>query len=90
MKKYLLVFLLVSIYFSTSFAFVSTPPPEKLYSFKYHVSGHTLEFNQKAASYEDAMEKVALKCFQELKGGRKVSEEKGLDIIDICANPRTS
>ncbi|MEK6774121.1 MAG: hypothetical protein AABY64_09275 [Bdellovibrionota bacterium] len=90
MKKYLIVFLLISVYFSTSFAFVSNAPIEKDYKFIYHVAGHTLEFNQKAGSYEDAMEKVALKCFQELKGPKKINEEKGLDIIDICANPRAS
>ncbi len=88
MKKYLLVALLISIYFSTSFAFISTQPVEKDYAFKYHIGKHTLEFKQKAQSYEDALEKVALKCFSELKGAQKVSEEVGLDIIDICANPR--
>ncbi len=90
MKKYLLVMLLISVYYSTSFAFISNTPPEKLYAFKYHISGEVLEFKQKAQSYEDAMEKVALKCFKELKGQGRISEEKGLDIIDICANPRNS
>ena len=90
MKKVLLVILLVSGYYSSSFAFISNQPTEKFYEFKYHISGQVLEFKQKAQSYEDAMEKVALKCFKELKGQGRISEEKGLDIIDICANPRNS
>lgn len=89
MKKYLLAILLVSVYYSSSFAFVSTTPSEKLYKFKYNIQGQTLQYEQKAQSYEDAMEKVAVQCFKELKGHGRVSEEKGLDIIDICANPRT-
>lgn len=90
MRKYLLVILLASLYFSTSFAFVSTQPNEKSYAFKYHIGKQTLEFNQKAATYEEALEKVAFKCFSELKAGKKLNEETGLDIIDICANPRST
>jgi hypothetical protein len=86
MKTLLLIFGLITVYFSTSFAAVT--PDTKEYGFKYKFSGQTYEFKQLAGSYEEAFERVAVLCFNKLKNNQIVSEERGLDIIDVCANPR--
>jgi len=90
MNKLLLSILVVSVYYSTSFAFISTPPTEKAYSFKYRVDEKTLEYSEKASTYEEALEKVSQKCFNDLKGKARVNMNRGLDIIDICVNPRST
>lgn len=73
----------------TSFAWNSKGSAEKGYTFKYSLSGSTFEVKRTAASYEDAFEQAAQQCFKYYKGSGKVSEERGLDIIDVCANPRS-
>lgn len=85
------VFILVAIlaFTCTSFAWSSKDPAAKEYTFKYKLSGESLEIKREAASYEDAFDQAAQQCFQHYKGQKKVSEDRGLDIIDVCANPRS-
>ena len=45
-------------------------------------------FRRLAFSYEEAFKSASHECFQQLTGGKYPGEEKGLDIIDICANPK--
>ena len=52
------------------------------------MNNESYEYTQKAKTYEDAYSKAAQACFTHFKAGRRVSEDQGLDIIDICANPR--
>lgn len=73
----------------SSFAWVSKDSASKEYTFKYKLAGQMLEIRKPASSYEDAFEKAAQECFNFYKGPGKVSESKGLDIIDVCANPRS-
>lgn len=73
----------------TSFAWTSSEPSKKEYVFKYKMAGETLEIRRPAQSYEDAYEAAAQQCFSYFKGSGKVSETRGLDIIDVCANPRS-
>jgi hypothetical protein len=87
MKTALLV--LVMGFTSSSFAWISNNPVSKEYSFKYNLNGNSMEIKRTAASYEDAFRVAAKECFSYYKGGAKVSEERGLDIIDVCANPRS-
>lgn len=74
---------------STSFAWTSKGIPQKEYTFKYQLSGQTLEIKKAALSYEDAYDSAAQQCFNYYKGSGKLSEDRGLDIIDVCANPRS-
>lgn len=74
---------------STSFGWTATSPSTKEYTFKYQMKGKSLELKKVANSYEDAFESAAQQCFNFYKGSEKVSEDKGLDIIDTCANPRS-
>lgn len=61
----------------------------QVYTFKFKASSTmTFQINKKAATKEDAYKLAAKECFQKLTGGNYPGEEKGLEIIDICANPR--
>lgn len=73
--------------FKASAAVRPTEPQE--FRFKFNFKGQSYEVRQKSQSYEDAFEKAAKACFSYYKAGQKLNEEKGLDIIDICANPRS-
>ena len=92
--KILLMTAAVILSFSSFFledanAWVANEPTEKIYAFKFHLQGDTFEYKQNAGSYEDAFSHAADSCFKHYKGGRKLSEDRGLDIIDVCANPRS-
>lgn len=73
----------------SSFAWISKESSGKEYTFKYKLSGQTLEIKKSAPSYEDAFDQAAQQCFSYFKGQGRVSEDRGLDIIDVCANPRS-
>lgn len=88
MKKFIL-FALMTAFTSASFAWTETSPQQKEYTFKFKMKVGTFEYARKAPTYEEAYEAAAQACFKHFKGGRHVSEDQGLDIIDTCANPRT-
>jgi hypothetical protein len=73
----------------SSFAWISKDAAAKEYTFKFNLKGSTYEVTHKGGSYEDAYQVAAQKCFTHYKDGKKVSEDRGLDIIDVCANPRS-
>ncbi len=71
-------------------AFAATPQVSaeapKAYSFAFKTIKEPI---RAVASSKDAAFKLAAKlCFNQLTGGKYPGEEKGLDIIDICANPK--
>lgn len=86
MKK--LIFVLFLGWCCSSFASFSGEDSKQVYGFKFTMKGDKFEYTQKAASYEEAFHKAAQACFTHFKGGRRLAEEQGLDIIDVCANPR--
>ncbi len=53
------------------------------------MNSETYEYSLNASSYEEAFDKAAQSCFRHFKQGRRVSQDQGLDIIDVCANPRS-
>lgn len=59
---------------------------EKVYLFKFKSIKNPI--SQKGASKEEAFRLAAKECFNQLTDGKYPGEEKGLDIIDICANPK--
>lgn len=87
--KALITALVIAIFSSTSFAWSANSPTSKEYRFKYAMKGDTLEISRTGQSYEDAFQDAAQQCFNYYKGTKKVSESRGLDIIDVCANPRS-
>ncbi|MBO9667168.1 MAG: hypothetical protein J7501_10185 [Bdellovibrio sp.] len=84
-----LITIAIFAFCSSSFAWVSHDAVAKEYTFKYKLSGQSLEIKKQAGSYEEAYEMAAQQCFSFYKGAGKVSENRGLDIIDVCANPRS-
>lgn len=88
MKK-LLVLIMLGMSFEAS-AWISSKPMDKAYTFHFSLKGETFDYKQSAGSYEEAFENAAKACFKHYKGGRRISEDRGLDIIDVCANPRTT
>ncbi len=60
----------------------------KPYVFTFKMSGETFEYKKDADSKDEAFEYAAKACYQHFKGGKKLTESKGLDIIDVCANPK--
>lgn len=89
MKKLLIALITLSATFSYASKKSYNPEELKTYSFKYKYQNEKFEINKPALSYEEAFDQAASECFKHYKAGQPVTEEKGLDIIDVCANPRS-
>jgi hypothetical protein len=89
MKKTICLLALTLMTFQAK-AWVSTNPKDQLYSFKFHMKGEVYQYDQSANTYEEAYTKAAHACYSHFKAGRHISENEGLDIIDVCANPRST
>ncbi len=74
---------------TTAFAWKSKDPQTGVYQFKFQYQGEKLEIEKPAGSYEEAFQKAAEICFKHYRQGKALSEDQGLDIIDVCANPRS-
>ena len=72
---------------SSTVAFTAPAPHEFKFTFKSSPT-EKLEIKQQAANKELAFKLAAKECFNQLTGGKYPGEERGLDIIDICANPK--
>ncbi|MBN8537888.1 MAG: hypothetical protein J0M15_12610 [Deltaproteobacteria bacterium] len=82
MKAFIFLNLLLIIFLSNSANAV-----EK-FQFNYNFHGDSLFLTQEAEDPNQALKIAAKICFKHFKGQGKISEERGLDIIDICANPK--
>ncbi len=61
---------------------------KKDYEFHFNFKGKDFSTSVTAANWDGALETAAKSCFKYYKGSRYVSEDEGLDIIDVCANPK--
>lgn len=59
------------------------------FEFLYNLDGQTQSISLQSSSYEEAYSKFAEICFKKHSQNKKISENRGLDIIDACANPRS-
>lgn len=84
--KTLFIGLLVSLLAKSAFAQSNSM---QNFDFVYRVKGQAFKISAVGRNYEEAFEKAAKDCFGQLGGGQKISEDTGLAIIDVCANPRT-
>jgi hypothetical protein len=67
----------------------ATLTSKKSWAFQYKdLTKKPFQIKKEASSYEEAYKSASRECFQQLTGGKYPGEEKGLDIIDICANPK--
>jgi hypothetical protein len=87
--KQLIMILIVAVSSTQALAWKETAPTQKEYTFKFELDHTKFEVKKSAPSYEDAFASAAQQCFSHFKGQGKVSEDRGLDIIDVCANPRS-
>ncbi len=85
MKKMTLIVMLLAC----SSAFASLKKEAQEFKFKFNFKGDIYQYSQKSESFERAYELAAKACYKHYKAGQKLSEDKGLDIIDVCANPRS-
>ena len=60
----------------------------EVFKFHYTFNGESLVVKQEAKDTFQAMSVAAKTCFQHFKGKQKLNSDKGLDLIDTCANPR--
>lgn len=67
---------------------VSSVFKPKNFSFEYKFQNETFITEVKEISKESAFKVASKKCFQHFTGGKYPGEEKGLEIIDSCANPK--
>jgi hypothetical protein len=90
MKQFITPIFLLAFIFSAAASAASQALSEKqVFAFKYKLKGESFEYTQASTSYETAFEAAAKACYQHFKGGHHISEDQGLDIIDVCANPRS-
>ena len=83
MKTTLLLFAVVSALGSTSFA------APKAWSFTYKPKAKdSFTLTMQAETKQEAFKVASKSCFQKLTNGEYPGEEKGLEYIDICANPK--
>lgn len=51
-------------------------------------SKERFEYRTVASTWEEAFKTAAQACYRHFKNGKALTEDQGLDIIDVCANPR--
>lgn len=80
--------LLISVLFTGLSSWASTPAA-KSYVFKFKTAqNQNFSITQAAHTQEEAYRLAARECFKKLTGNHYPGEEKGMEIIDICANPK--
>ena len=85
--KYLILAILFMAF--TANAKVQPTDAAKSYIFQFKAPQvKVFSITQKASSREVAFKLAATECFRKLTGDKYPGEEKGLEIIDICANPK--
>jgi len=91
MKSALFFTLLLSGLLSGALAYSATSPAQLPKSYSFHFTApksKTFAIITKAVSKEQAYKLAATECYNKLTGNKYPGEEKGLEIIDICANPK--
>ncbi len=80
--------LFLTVFFTGTLAFSANAA--KPYNFQFNKASKLKVFSitQTASSKEEAYKLAAKECFKMLTGNKYPGEEKGLEIIDICANPK--
>lgn len=83
--------LIFALLFSGVMAYSAANPAHapQSYNFQFKTSqSKAFSITQKATSKEQAYKMAATECFKKLTNNKYPGEEKGLEIIDICANPK--
>ena len=95
MKKQIRFYALLMMYVFTmaapiAFAATDRSPSSsaKEFTFKYQYKNDRLEIKTKSNSWEEAFQMASQQCFTKLTKNRDINYDTGMDVIDVCANPR--
>lgn len=80
-----LIFLILQV---STLAFAATSG-KKEFKFKYTYKGERLEIVETSDSWEKSFERSAMKCLKHFSKGQALSDDQGLDLVDLCANPKS-
>ncbi len=81
---------LLTVLLASNFAFAAVPTSAKIWVFSYKIAKtNVFQIKKSAGTYEEAFKSAAKECYQQMTQGKYPGEEKGLAIIDICANPKS-
>lgn len=62
----------------------------KTWTFSYKpLKSQQFQIKKNALTFEEAFKSAAKECYQQMTQGKYPGEDKGLEIIDICANPKS-
>lgn len=85
------LFTIIAAFLSSTMAKAAVTPTQEsqTYVFQFKATkAKGFSISQKASSKEAAFKLAATACFRKLTADTYPGEEKGLEIIDICANPK--
>lgn len=85
------LFTIIAAFFASTTTNAAVIPSQEsqTYVFQFKATkAKGFSISQKASSKEAAFKLAAAACFRKLTGDTYPGEEKGLEIIDICANPK--
>lgn len=89
MKIVLLTALFIAQFFAQTLL-ASTHPAAKTWTFSYKVAkAESFQIKKTASTYSEAFKSAAKDCYKQMTQGKYPGEDKGLEIIDICANPKS-
>lgn len=82
---------LLTVLFTSHCAFAAVDTVgAKTWIFSYKsAKTNILQIKKSASTYEEAFKSAAKDCYKQMTQGKYPGEEKGLEIIDICANPKS-
>ena len=89
MKSYVSKTVMIMMMFAGQSAF-SSKNINQTFDFKYVFAGEKLSVSQDAPDYYEAIKKAAKSCFTHFKSKTNSNHEKGVELIDVCANPKSS
>ncbi|MFN8943012.1 MAG: hypothetical protein ACK5WZ_00145 [Pseudobdellovibrionaceae bacterium] len=65
-----------------------SPSSSQEFTFKYHYKSDKLEIKTKSNTWEEAYQLASQQCFSKFTKNKKLNYDIGMDVVDVCANPR--
>jgi len=87
-KLILIIFALGAYFVSDTTAFGAKPPASSNFTFEYKFEGTKFKYSVQHNDWSSAFTQGASACFEFFSSQRRPSGERGIDLIDACANPR--
>ncbi len=61
---------------------------KRSFKFQYNYQNDVFRTTELSSDFNEALKLAALKCFQYYSQKVTLNESKGIELIDICANPK--